>query len=88
MSDQNTSQHGIRNSQMFLNEVYFWTATVVNWKRLFAQDKYKQVIIDSLKYLVEKQKPIVYGFVIIPNHIHVLWELKELNGKEKPHSSF
>ncbi len=56
MSDQNTSQHGIRNSKMFLNEVYFWTATVVGWKRLLAQNKYKQVIIDSLKYLVEKQK--------------------------------
>ena len=88
MSNQNTSQQGIRNSQMFLNEVYFWTATVVRWKRLFAQDKYKQVIIDSLKYLVEKQKIVVYGFVIMPNHVHILWEMKELNGKEKPHSSF
>ena len=27
-------------------------------------------------------------YVIMPNHIHVLWELKEMNGKEKPHSSF
>lgn len=50
---------------MFVNEVYFWTATVVGWKRLFAQDTYKQVVIDSLKHLVEKQKFIVYGFVIM-----------------------
>ncbi len=73
--------------------MYFWTAIVVGWKRLLAQNKYKQVIIDSLKYLVEKQKIVVYGFVIMrnaaqPNHIHILWELKELNGKERPHSSF
>jgi len=66
---------------MFLNEVYFWTATVVQRKRLFAQDKYKQVIIDSLKQLVEKQKIIVCGFVSMPNHIHLFWELKEMKRK-------
>jgi putative transposase len=88
MSDLNTSQQGIRNSKMFLGEVYFWTATVVSWKRLFAQDKYKQVIIDSLKYLVDKQKIVVYGFVIMPNHVHILWEIKEKNGKEMPNASF
>ncbi|MDI9880078.1 transposase [Flectobacillus longus] len=88
MSSQNTYQHGIRNSYMFLNEVYFWTATIVDWKRLLKQNDYKKIIIDCLRFLVEKEKVIIYGFVIMPNHVHILWELKNLNGKEKPHSSF
>ena len=30
----------------------------------------------------------VYGFVIMPNHLHIIWEMKEMNGKELPHASF
>ncbi len=24
----------------------------------------------------------------MPNHLHIIWELLEYNGKEKPHASF
>ena len=34
------------------------------------------------------KKIVVYGFVIMPNHIHLIWELLEMNGKEKPNASF
>lgn len=27
-------------------------------------------------------------FVIMPNHLHVVWEMLSLNGKEMPHASF
>jgi len=33
-------------------------------------------------------KTDVFAFVVMPNHIHLIWRLKELNGKEKPHTSF
>ncbi len=77
-----------RKSMLCLNEVYFYTATILNWKHLLKPDKYKQIIIDSLKYLSQKNKIIVYAFVIMPNHIHLVWELIEKNGKEKPNASF
>jgi len=41
-----------------------------------------------LHWLVNKGKIKVYGFVIMPNHIHLIWELLELNGKEMPNASF
>lgn len=85
--DEDIFQHQ-RNSKMDLGEIYFWTSTVKDWKKLLIQDTYKQWIIDSLKYLVEKNKITVYGFVIMPNHIHLVWKLNELNGKESPHASF
>ncbi|WP_246343618.1 transposase [Adhaeribacter radiodurans] len=31
---------------------------------------------------------MVYGFVIMPNHLHLIWEFTQLNGKELPHASF
>lgn len=78
----------IRNSRMELNEVYFWTDTIKDWKHLLKQDKYKEIILASLRDLVLRKKIIVYGFVIMPNHIHIIWELLEKVGKEMPHASF
>jgi len=77
-----------RNSSMDFDEVYFWTDTIKDWKNLLNKDKYKQLIIDVWKDLVDKGLIKVYAFVIMPNHLHVVWELLELNGKEKPHASF
>lgn len=73
---------------MEIGEVYFYTASIMNWKNLFKLDKYKQIVLDSLSYLSKHKKIIVYGFVIMPNHIHLIWEMLEKNGKEMPQVSF
>jgi putative transposase len=77
-----------RNSIMLLDEIYFWTDTIKDWQTLLYDDNYKTIIIDSLRELVLREKIIVYAFVIMPNHIHLIWEMKALNGKEMPHASF
>jgi REP element-mobilizing transposase RayT len=77
-----------RNTIMTLDEVYFWTATIKDWKNLLIDDEFKNIIIDSLKELVKREKIIVYAFVIMPNHIHLIWEMNALNGKEMPYASF
>lgn len=77
-----------RNSIMLLDEIYFWTATIKDWKTLLFDDDFKLIIINSLKELVLREKIIVYAFVIMPNHIHIIWKMKALNGKEMPHASF
>ena len=46
------------------------------------------VVINSWKYLVDNNKIKIYGYVIMPNHIHLLWQMLELNGKESPAGSF
>jgi len=79
---------GTRNSMMSLGEIYFWTDTIHDWKPLLKSDQYKNIIIESWRHLVEQGKIIIYGFVIMPNHLHVLWEMVSLNGKEMPHASF
>jgi REP element-mobilizing transposase RayT len=85
MSDQFSER---RNSSLELNEIYFWTCTVKDWKHLLRPDKYKHIILANLQKLVDRGLIAVYGFVIMPNHIHLIWELLEMNGKEKPHASF
>lgn len=73
---------------MQLGELYFYTASILHWQKLLKPDKYKQVVLDSLRYLSQRDKIRVYGLVIMPNHIHLVWELLEKNGKELPHASF
>ena len=77
-----------RNSQMLLGQVYFWTDTIKDWRHLLKPEKYKRIIIDQLQWLVSRKKIAVYGFVIMPNHLHLIWEMLEKNGKEMPHASF
>ena len=48
----------------------------------------KMVIIQSFQWLVQHQLVYIYGYVIMPNHIHVLWEQITMNGKETPKESF
>lgn len=77
-----------RNSHMEFDKVYFWTSTIKDWKHLLRQDKYKELIISSWQELIRRGQIIIYAFVIMPNHLHVVWKMTEPNGKEMPHASF
>ena len=80
--------HGRRTSFMEIGEPYFWTSTIKDWENLLKEDNLKWILIDSLKWLCNKELIKVYGFVIMPNHIHLLWEQLGMNGQEYPKNSF
>jgi REP element-mobilizing transposase RayT len=69
-----------REGQVDTNFCYFYTDTIYGFKHLLADDDFKLVIISSLKHLVSKDLITLYGFVIMSNHIHLLWYIKALNG--------
>lgn len=46
------------------------------------------IIIESFQWLVKNELVHIYGYVIMPNHIHVLWEQLKMKGKETPKKSF
>lgn len=78
---------GVRKSRMELGLIYFWTATIHKSLPLLHSDAHKQYILDSLAYLSTQQLIDVFAFVIMPNHIHLIWQLKRYNGKELPSAS-
>ena len=51
----------------------FYTATILDWKKLLMPDKYKEIIVGSLKFMVDQKMAKVYAFVIMPNHLHLIW---------------
>lgn len=54
------------------NALYFVTATIVDWVDVFTKPRYKDVIIDSLNYCIEKKGLEVYAYVIMTNHAHLI----------------
>ena len=55
---------------------HFFTATNLEWKKLLFRDAFKDIIIQSMRHLVKSKRVIIYGFVIMPNHIHLLWQMQ------------
>jgi REP element-mobilizing transposase RayT len=58
------------------------------WLPLLADENNKQLIIDYLRKLSTEGFLIVYAFVLMPNHVHIIWRQNKLNGKETPQGSF
>jgi len=52
----------------------FYTATILDWKYLLDSDFNKNIIINSLQYLTKSKIVKVYAFVIMSNHIHLIWQ--------------
>ncbi len=73
---------------MAYNYPYFYTDTIFDFDHLLKDDNLKMIIINSLKFLVQQKLVEINGYVIMPNHIHLIWTMLKLNGKETPLASF
>jgi putative transposase len=65
MSD---SGYKIRNQ----DAIHFLTFTICGWVDVFTRKETKQIIIDSLKFCIENKGLILYAYVIMSNHIHII----------------
>jgi REP element-mobilizing transposase RayT len=54
------------------NEIYFMTITIVDWIDLFTRKRYVDIITDSLNYCILEKGLIVYAYVIMPSHLHLV----------------
>ena len=72
----------------YSNYIQFFTATILWWKKLLAPDKYKQLILESMRFLVEDGRVVIYGFVLMPNHIHIVWRINDNHLREDVQRDF
>jgi REP element-mobilizing transposase RayT len=77
-----------RESFNEIGKIYFFTATIHQWKWLLGEDTNKKLIVDYLKELSRKELIKVYAFVLMPNHVHIIWQQLNKNGKETSQGSF
>ncbi len=59
------------------NHIHFVTPTIVGWCDVFSRKVYKDIIVDSLKFCQKNKGLIIYGYVIMTNHIHLVISAKE-----------
>ena len=71
----------VRNKTFIPNEIYFITFTILGWKRIFINDKYCDLVYKWFDYMKEKYQNKIYGYVIMPNHIHCLIKITDKSPK-------
>jgi REP element-mobilizing transposase RayT len=69
--------------------IEFFTATCLNWLPLLKPEQHKQIILNSLQFLVSDKRVWLYGYVVMPNHVHILWRKQDewLNKNVQQHFS-
>ena len=53
----------------------FITVTCLEWKHILKEERFKNIIITSLSFLSKEKRINVYGFVIMSNHFHLIWQM-------------
>ena len=66
----------------------FFTATNLQWEHLLRMDKYKDIITGSLSFLVKEKRASVYSFVIMSNHLHLIWHIAEGHTRDEVQKDF
>lgn len=62
------------NQNFPVHSSQFFTATIYQWNRLLSDNRHKDIIIDSLKFLVTDKRIDLNAFVVMSNHIHLVWQ--------------
>ena len=52
--------------------LHYLTIQVVDWIDVFTRQKYRDIILDSLRYCQKNKGLQVFGYVIMSNHIHII----------------
>lgn len=64
---------GLRNRKQFSDEqCFFVTTTCHNWLKLLASHDACEIVANSLNFLTSKYQCHISGYVIMPNHLHLI----------------
>jgi len=56
---------------------HFITATVVDWIDVFSRKIFRDEVIKCFDYCIKNKGMILYGYVIMSNHIHIIVQSKD-----------
>ncbi len=62
---------GLKN-RIETGQAYFLTLTIVDWVDVFTRPVYKHIIIDSLAFCVKEKGLLIYSWVLMSNHLHIV----------------
>lgn len=56
---------------------YFISFATVHWIDVFVRPQYKDILVDSINYCIKNKGLIVYGWVIMTSHVHMIIGTKQ-----------
>ncbi|TAD95288.1 MAG: transposase [Bacteroidetes bacterium] len=57
--------------------IYFVTFAIVYWIDVFTRQRYKDIMVESLRYCQEKKGLEIFAWCLMSNHIHLIIRAKE-----------
>ena len=67
---------------------HFITCTVLQWIPLFTNQQSVDILLNSLKYLQQKDNLKIYAYVILENHLHMLISSDDISKSLQKFKSF
>lgn len=58
---------------------YFVTSTIINWIKIFSKEGYPEIIINDLEFRRQNNQLALFGYVIMPEHIHLILASNNIN---------
>ena len=52
--------------------LYFITASIIDWKHLFITPEYIKIPLDSLAWMQQQKRILLFAFVVMPSHLHAI----------------
>ena len=77
-----------RNSIFEPDRPHFLTCTVVDWLPMFCSPPIVQIILDSWAYLQANGRLVIYAYVIMVNHLHLVASATDLSKEMASFKSF
>jgi putative transposase len=56
------------------SHLYFVTASIVKWTHIFKDREYVNIVLNSLEWLQSQKRILLFAFVIMPSHIHLIFK--------------
>ena len=66
----------------------FITVTCLEWKPVLQDDRLKDIITNSMSFLRKDNRAIIYAFVIMQNHFHMIWQILGDHKREEVQRDF
>jgi REP-associated tyrosine transposase len=79
-----------RSSYRFIekDQPHFVTSTVVEWLPLFTNPDIVEIVFESLRFMQRERGLVIYAYVILENHIHMIASCSDLSKSMKEFKSF
>jgi putative transposase len=67
---------------------HFLTATINHWLPLFTRQETVNIVLDSWRFLQREAGLVIYGYVILENHLHLIATSEKLSRDIQRFKSF